>query len=54
MVAAGRATSFTNGEGFWDALIIESALVAGSKHLYSEDLQDGRVIEGMTIENPFR
>ena len=38
---------------FWDALIVEAALSAGCKTLYSEDMQHGRVIDGMTLENPF-
>lgn len=39
---------------FWDALVIEAALAAGCRKLYSEDLQHGRTIEGIRIENPFR
>ena len=38
---------------FWDALIIEAALTGGASLLYTEDLQHGRVIEGLRIENPF-
>jgi predicted nucleic acid-binding protein len=38
---------------FWDALIIETALAGGAGRLLSEDLQDGQVIQGLTIENPF-
>jgi predicted nucleic acid-binding protein len=38
---------------FWDALIVEAALAAGCKTLYSEDMQHGLVVNGMTIENPF-
>jgi len=40
--------------GFYDALIIAAALEAGCTRLYSEDLQHGQQIEGLTIENPFR
>src|SRR5215210_3696430 len=39
--------------GFYDSLIIASALDAGCSILYSEDLQDGQRIEGLTIQNPF-
>lgn len=39
---------------FWDALIIQAALVAGAAVLFSEDMQDGREIEGVRIHNPFR
>lgn len=38
---------------FWDALIIEAALSAGASKLLTEDLQDGRQIGSMRIENPF-
>ena len=39
--------------GFYDALVIAAALDAGCTRLYSEDMQDGQRIEGLTIENPF-
>ena len=39
---------------FSDALIIAAATEAGCKTLYSEDLQQGPRIEGVTITNPFR
>ena len=38
---------------FWDALIVRSALEAGADMLYSEDMQEGQVIEGLSIVNPF-
>jgi len=38
---------------FWDALIVEAALKAGADLLLTEDLQHGRVIEGLRVENPF-
>ncbi|MDQ3937410.1 MAG: PIN domain-containing protein [Chloroflexota bacterium] len=37
----------------WDALVIEAARVAGADRLMTEDMQHGRVIEGVRIENPF-
>ena len=40
--------------GFYDSLIVAAALDAGCTRLYSEDLQDGQRIEGLTVENPFR
>lgn len=39
---------------FYDSLIIAAALDAGCTRLYTEDLQDGQKIEGLTIENPFK
>jgi predicted nucleic acid-binding protein len=38
---------------FWDALIVEAAQRAGGTRLVSEDLQDGRRIAGLVIEDPF-
>jgi len=39
--------------GFWDSLIIASALKSGAKRILSEDLNSGQKIAGMRIENPF-
>ena len=39
---------------FYDSLIVAAALEAGCKNLFSEDLQHGQQIEGLTIANPFR
>ena len=39
---------------FYDSLIVAAALEAGCKTLYTEDLQHGQVIEGLTVANPFR
>jgi len=39
---------------FWDALIIETALVAGARILWSEDMQHGREFDGLKILNPFK
>jgi predicted nucleic acid-binding protein len=38
---------------FWDALIVQAALLAGAKKLLSEDWQHGQSIRGVTVENPF-
>jgi predicted nucleic acid-binding protein len=37
----------------YDSLIVASALRAGCRTLYSEDLQHGQVVDGLTIRNPF-
>lgn len=39
---------------FWDALVVRAASQGGCSVLYTEDLQDGRSIDGVTIVNPFR
>ena len=41
------------GFSFYDSLIIAAALEAGCTRLYSEDMQHGQRIEGLTIQNPF-
>jgi predicted nucleic acid-binding protein len=50
-----RAWAVQDEAGFewWDALLIASALIAGCKIFISEDMQDGRMIFGMRIINPF-
>lgn len=43
------------GFSVYDAMIVAVALLAGCTTLYSEDMQDGQVIEGqLTVCNPFR
>ena len=43
------------GYGIYDALIVSAAIEAGCKTLYSEDLQDGQIINRqLMIRNPFR
>jgi predicted nucleic acid-binding protein len=39
--------------GIYDASIIAAAQFEGCKTLYSEDMQDGQVIDGLTIRNPY-
>jgi predicted nucleic acid-binding protein len=42
-----------NGIAFYDALIVASAIEAGCDTLYTEDMQHGRAVGGVTICNPF-
>ncbi|HKQ31228.1 MAG TPA: PIN domain-containing protein [Burkholderiales bacterium] len=52
-----RALALAERHGFsvYDAMIIASALEAGCKTLYTEDLQNGQKFEGtLTVRNPFR
>jgi predicted nucleic acid-binding protein len=39
---------------FWDALIVSAAYSKNAAILLTEDLNDGQLIEGITIVNPFR
>ena len=51
---AARRITARYGYRNYDSLVIAAALAAGCDTLYSEDLQDGQVIEGLAIRNPFR
>ncbi len=39
---------------FWDSVIVQAALHGGATLLYTEDLNDGQVIETLVVENPFQ
>lgn len=50
----GRALGERYGLSVYDAMIVAAALVADCATLYSEDMQDGLVIENrLRITNPF-
>ncbi len=50
----GLAVASRYGLNIYDAMIVASALLAGCKVLYSEDLQHGQVFERqLTVRNPF-
>ena len=38
---------------FWDSLMLSAASSAKCSVLYSEDLNDGQIVNGVTIKNPF-
>lgn len=38
---------------YWDALILTAAAVAGCGTCFTEDLQDGRLYDGVRVVNPF-
>jgi predicted nucleic acid-binding protein len=51
-----RATRIAErlGLSIYDGTIVASALLAGCRILYSEDFQDGRLIDGqLRVSNPF-
>lgn len=39
---------------FWDSMIIQAAIRGGARLLLIEDLTDGKVINRVTIKNPFK
>ena len=49
----GLAVAERYGFEVFDSLLVSAALIAGSRTMYSEDLHDGQVIEGLTVKNPF-
>lgn len=53
LVWRGAARSIQDKLSFWDGLIVESALAAQCEVLYSEDMQDGRAFDSLTVRNPF-
>nr|WP_246820537.1 PIN domain-containing protein [Bradyrhizobium iriomotense] len=50
---AALALAQNDGFAFYDALIVAAAIEAGCNILYSEDMQHGRSVGGLTIVNPF-
>ena len=51
---AGRALTERYGLSVYDAMIVAAALLAGCTTLWSEDMQDGLLVEGqLRIVNPF-
>ncbi|TCT22963.1 PIN domain-containing protein [Thiobaca trueperi] len=51
-----RALAVRKRYGFsiWDSQIVAAALEAGCATLYTEDLQEGQIIDGLTVRNPLR
>ncbi len=51
-----RGWQIGNRYGFsiWDSQIVAAALAAGCDTLYSEDMQSGQVIDGLTVIDPLR
>lgn len=41
------------GFSFWDSLVVAAAQRAACDVLLTEDLQDGRVLDGLTVVDPF-
>jgi predicted nucleic acid-binding protein len=53
LIIAGSQLEERHSLSFWGALIVEAARRAGATRLITEDLQTGRRIAGMLIDNPF-
>lgn len=50
----GLAIACRHKLSIYDALIVAAAAIAGATTLWSEDMQDGATLDGVTIRNPFR
>ncbi|MGH3905995.1 MAG: PIN domain-containing protein [Pseudonocardiaceae bacterium] len=53
LVISASELSEQHSINFWDALIVEAALRAGAVELVTEDLQNGRRFDHLTVRNPF-
>lgn len=42
-----------HGMQFWDCVICAASIEAGAKVMITEDMQDGRTVEGLRLINPF-
>ncbi len=52
-VIAAASLSSRHQLSFWDAMIVRSAAELRCDTLWAEDLNDGQVIEGVQLSNPF-
>ena len=53
LIENGIDISIKTQFSLWDSLMISAASFAKCTILYSEDMNDGQVIDGVTIRNPF-
>jgi predicted nucleic acid-binding protein len=54
LIQAAIRRSQANRLSFWDGLIVQAALAGGAGVLYSEDMQNGQVFDGLQVSNPFK
>jgi predicted nucleic acid-binding protein len=50
---SGLAITEKYGFSFYDSLILAAAVQAKCRTVYSEDMQNSQVVQGVTIRNPF-
>ena len=53
IITSAAEIARTHHVQFWDAVVCAASAQAGAKALLSEDMQDGRLLEGLRIINPF-
>jgi predicted nucleic acid-binding protein len=54
LVANALRIKIAHQLSWYDALIVSAALQSECQTLYSEDIQSGRILEGLRIENPMQ
>lgn len=55
LVEASRIRSMEHSFSYWDSLIVSSSILGNAETLYSEDMQDGFVVDNkLKIVNPFK
>jgi predicted nucleic acid-binding protein len=54
LLTAALELRAVSGFSYWDSAIIAAARALGCGKLYTEDMSDGRQIDGVMIINPFR
>ena len=54
LIASALDLHALRGVSFYDALIVEAAIASGCACLFSEDMQDGAILGGVRIVNPFK
>jgi predicted nucleic acid-binding protein len=52
-VIAAATLSSRHQLSFWDAMVVRSAAELRCDTLWTEDLNDGQVVEGVQLRNPF-
>lgn len=53
LLDAGFAIQARHHFSFWDSMIVAAARAQGCDVLWTEDMDDGRIVDGMRIANPF-
>jgi len=53
LIVAASELEERHALSFWDALVVKAAHRAKATRLVTEDLQPGRAIAGVAVENPF-
>jgi predicted nucleic acid-binding protein len=53
IISQASAMARAHGMQLWDCVVCAASIAAGAKVLLTEDMQDGRTIEGLRLINPF-